>query len=165
MTPPNPDELNATLRHAIQQGYKTMIPLLIQQGADLQDRNVRQALFDPDTNYSIVQSIIKAFFQDCTIHIDRITVTLYVIPGLWTRILQSPRPGSAVLNRFSVFFIERKSMTIKDKVLPRERIRRNLELLNVLAYINDNGIDSILIKKELLDVVILKTENGCGVID
>jgi len=56
-------------------------------------------------------------------------------------------------------------MTIKDKVLPRERIRRNLELLNVLAYINDNGIDSILIKKELLDVVILKTENGCGVID
>jgi len=70
-----------------------------------------------------------------------------------------------VLNRFSVFFIERKSMTIKDKVLPRERIRRNLELLNVLAYINDNGIDSILIKKELLDVVILKTENGCGVID
>jgi len=70
-----------------------------------------------------------------------------------------------VLNRFSVFFIERKSMTIKDKVLPRERIRRNLELLNVLAYINNNGIDSILIKKELLDVVILKTENGCGVID
>jgi len=70
-----------------------------------------------------------------------------------------------VLNRFSVFFIERKSMTIKDKVLPRERIRRNLELLNVLAYINDNGIDSVLIKKEALDVVIFKTESCCGVID
>jgi len=56
-------------------------------------------------------------------------------------------------------------MAVKDKKLPRERILRNLKLMNLLAHMNDNGIDSILIKKELLDVVILKTENGCGVID
>ena len=38
--------------------------------------------------------------------------------------------------------------------------------MKLLAYMNDNGADSILIKKkEALDVVIFKTENGCGGID
>jgi len=56
-------------------------------------------------------------------------------------------------------------MTVKDKKLPRERLLRNIKLMNLLAHMNDNGIDSVLIKKEALDVVIFKTESCCGVID
>ena len=56
-------------------------------------------------------------------------------------------------------------MAVKDKKLPREQMLENLKLMKHLAYINDNGADSILIQKEALDLVIFKTENGCGVTD
>ena len=56
-------------------------------------------------------------------------------------------------------------MEIMDEKLPRERILRNLKLINLLAHMNDNGIDSVLRKKEPLDAVIFKKDNDCEMID